>query len=763
MNEVDRCMTGHPEHSSSLTVEALRRLIDKGSALPPQLPSERTLNQLQQLVSECGRLEDEAKRLRQTKHTLDVVDDLLEDARRVTVVIPSLQALKQSTAQARDWINRVDDIIAPYHPPTYVGVLEKLISHAHSLPVELEQVATLDTLVASAKVWLDDASRTFLSKHSVYSLYEVLSPRVEIYPAHLQAKRRKQRPGDAHSIHGKNVVREIPDGELPNAAAIKNSFKEAYQREISAMIALRDMNAFKATAADTSSDHERRPCGNKSESSSPGSIKYCICARPKTADMVQCQLCLDFFHTTCVTIPKSVGQPKNSKVMQPDYKFFCHLCMRSRRPTLKVVSDLISLLEDLPVRIAEGEALDSLAERARVWQRRALSRLETREMACAMDKLSVVSQQRVEQAARDKTERIINSELLKAASSNLRQSDYGNASQYSRQPPVDQSYIQQGHRGYPPPLRQSSPYLQNLYPPSLGSMQIPPHLPATIQYAHGFVNAGMGNQYQQHEDHFHGGRFTPESGYTGAPIEHAYSTVSKHVTYSHQQVTQRPLAPPAPAAMPILELSENTFRDLEILMMEGDLLEVCMDETKRLWHILKACQPGNADSLYELTGISQCSPMELTVGVGTTGTGKVKQRQKRKQDMEQRQELQWHDTDGDEKNIKIKEKKIKLKEKISKTEVVVDGKKKKQKLKQTSVVSVARSGGKKQNYVATESSSSSGNDDDCSAQRCLKPLGKEVNWIQCDKCELWFHYVCVGVKPQDVSADADYVCRQCVD
>ena len=73
-------------------------------------------------------------------------------------------------------------------------------------------------------------------------------------------------------------------------------------------------------------------------------------------------------------------------------------------------------LQKLPVRLPEGEALQCLTERAMAWQDRARQALATDELASALAKLSVLSQRMVEQAAREKTEKIINAELQKAAS-----------------------------------------------------------------------------------------------------------------------------------------------------------------------------------------------------------------------------------------------------------------------------------------------------------------------------------------------------------
>ena len=50
---------------------------------------------------------------------------------------------------------------------------------------------------------------------------------------------------------------------------------------------------------------------------------------------------------------------------------------------------------------------------------------------------------------------------------------------------------------------------------------------------------------------------------------------------------------------PVLELSDAAKAQLEELMMEGDLLEVSLDETQHLWRILQACQARHDDRFLE--------------------------------------------------------------------------------------------------------------------------------------------------------------------
>ena len=38
---------------------------------------------------------------------------------------------------------------------------------------------------------------------------------------------------------------------------------------------------------------------------------------------------------------------------------------------------------------------------------------------------------------------------------------------------------------------------------------------------------------------------------------------------------------------------------------------------------------------------------------------------------------------------------------------------------------------------------------------------EQVHWVQCDKCELWYHLFCIGLKPQDIKEDEDFNCKFC--
>lgn len=120
--------------------------------------------------------------------------------------------------------------------------------------------------------------------------------------------------------------------------------------------------------------------------------------------------------------------------------------------------------------------------------------------------------------------------------------------------------------------------------------------------------------------------------------EHAYSSASKSVPQSKTAVTRSvwrhsrrcpvvdrlisfpssdPSAPrkqprktplvPRSLEPPVLELSPAAKVQLEELMMEGDLLEVSLDETQHIWRILQATHPPSEDKFLQVMEVRASS------------------------------------------------------------------------------------------------------------------------------------------------------------
>lgn len=50
---------------------------------------------------------------------------------------------------------------------------------------------------------------------------------------------------------------------------------------------------------------------------------------------------------------------------------------------------------------------------------------------------------------------------------------------------------------------------------------------------------------------------------------------------------------------------------------------------------------------------------------------------------------------------------------------------------------------------------------ECSAASCLQPMVDEISWVQCDKCQEWFHCMCVGLTKEIAEKIDSYVCDRC--
>lgn len=180
--------------------------------------------------------------------------------------------------------------------------------------------------------------------------------------------------------------------------------------------------------------------------------------------------------------------------------------------------------------------------------------------------------------------------------------------------------------------------------------------------------------------------------------------------------------------VPLITLSSQNVIKLEDLLLEGDSLEVSLDETLHIGRILQAIK---APSEPPVMALLYSKEEELDCESNGDLVGKKKMQGKKRRTDSGGDRQQPKGTKGNNKNAKqIKNKKPRMMKKN-------DGKK-------------------------GQNTNESENEEDCAADQCLKPTGKEVIWVQCDGgCEMWFHLRCVGLQARDVKANEDYICRRC--
>ncbi|KAM8986022.1 LOW QUALITY PROTEIN: lysine-specific demethylase 5C-like [Ara ararauna] len=347
----------------------MRGLIQAGRTVAPSPAVDVAMAELQELLTIAQRWEEKAQMCLEArqKHPPATLAAIIKEAENIPALLPNIQALKEALAKARAWIADVEEIQNGDHYPC-LDDLEGLVAVGRDLPVRLEELRQLEVQVGSAHSWRDKASRTFLKRNSCYTLLEVLCPCADAGSDSSKRLKWRQEPG-LYKLDAESLGLSAQDLRDPGAVIV--AFKEGEQKEKEGMLRLRLTNSQKAAP----------PLPG------PGPPS-CVCGQPPGPAMLQCQLCRDWFHGSCVAWPRLGSQKPSPAWWEWEAKFLCPLCQRSRRPRLETILALLVALQKLPVRLPEGEALQCLTERAITWQDRARQLLASPEVAGPLERLA---------------------------------------------------------------------------------------------------------------------------------------------------------------------------------------------------------------------------------------------------------------------------------------------------------------------------------------------------------------------------------------
>uniref|UniRef100_A0A3P9HBK9 [histone H3]-trimethyl-L-lysine(4) demethylase n=1 Tax=Oryzias latipes TaxID=8090 RepID=A0A3P9HBK9_ORYLA len=189
--------------------------------------------------------------------------------------------------------------------------------------------------------------------------------------------------------------------------------------------------------------------------------------------------------------------------------------------------------------------------------------------------------------------------------------------------------------------------------------------------------------------------------------------------------------------------------ELEGLMVEGLLLQVCLPQVQSLYHFLldrassqqaKRCRSPLLEEPTDRDKHMQFISQGTNVSLNQDGTGSSKEAGSERK-IKRHLEKEGLDAEHRGKDRKHSHKRQKMT-------------KKKSQRRSASTSSSPR----------TDFSQSEDSDEEmavCPAENCQLPEGDEVDWVQCDgSCNQWFHQVCVGVTPE-MAEKEDYVCVTC--
>uniref|UniRef100_A0A672JM58 [histone H3]-trimethyl-L-lysine(4) demethylase n=1 Tax=Salarias fasciatus TaxID=181472 RepID=A0A672JM58_SALFA len=333
--------SGRPE---TLCLDTMRRLIDQGVGLAPHSSVERAMARLQELLTVSEQWEERVLALIEARpyHSIETLDNALQEVGTIPAYLPNCLQLKDVVTKAKKWLHEAEALQLGGRIPV-LDSLSELVLRAEGLPVWLEPLSRLEALVSDVQSWKESAAKTFLLKNSSFSLLEVLCPRCDVGSGHQKAKSKKVKEPAQISKKTSTKLDSVCDVERALSES-KDSASAVRQREMETLLALRASNESKLLSAESCS-----------------ALSVCVCQKAPSGAMVQCELCREVFHSSCVTTAAD---------LEYGQAWLCPLCQRSRKPPLDKVLPLLASLQRIRVRLPEGDALRFLIERTVQWQHR---------------------------------------------------------------------------------------------------------------------------------------------------------------------------------------------------------------------------------------------------------------------------------------------------------------------------------------------------------------------------------------------------------
>ncbi|XP_051508766.1 lysine-specific demethylase 5C isoform X2 [Myxocyprinus asiaticus] len=222
-----------------VTLAVLRNLMEAGCNVPQSLSVETAMAELQELLTIAERWEEKAQICLEDrqKHNLSTLEAIVNEAQLIPVQLPNILSLQACLSRARAWVTDLEEIQNGEHYPC-LDDLEGLVAIGRDLPVKMEELKQLELQVASAHSWREKASKTFLKKNSQHSLLEVLCPCVE------KSKKREENSLGTESDSDVNVL-GLTAQDLRDPGAIVIAFKEGECLEKEALLRLQQVNLAK--------------------------------------------------------------------------------------------------------------------------------------------------------------------------------------------------------------------------------------------------------------------------------------------------------------------------------------------------------------------------------------------------------------------------------------------------------------------------------------------------------------------------------------
>ncbi|XP_074536938.1 lysine-specific demethylase 5C [Halichoeres trimaculatus] len=242
LEEVRRTLGTEGGERQEVTLEVLRTLMEAGCNLPQSVSVETAMAELQELLTIAERWEEKAQICleQRQKHPLSTLEAIVNEAQLIPVKLPNILALQDCLTRARAWVTDLEEIQNGEHYPC-LDDLEGLVAIGRDLPVFMQELRQLELQVASAHSWRDKATKTFLKKSSPHSLLEVLCP----------CAKRRGRQDESETLEdplddSDTNTLGLSAQDLRDPAAIVMAFKEGEHQEKEALLRLQKSNMCKS-------------------------------------------------------------------------------------------------------------------------------------------------------------------------------------------------------------------------------------------------------------------------------------------------------------------------------------------------------------------------------------------------------------------------------------------------------------------------------------------------------------------------------------
>ncbi|KAH8263513.1 hypothetical protein KR044_010040 [Drosophila immigrans] len=548
------------EAQLQLSLEALEEsdletLINEGSSLRIEL---QQLDHLQKRLKQC-KWYKRSQGLRETssKLTYNDVKTLLHTAGADLdptdpYVDREMRKLQHIGAAIEAWESQAAKYFRRLNQQHELAEIEQFLKSASDINGQVPSHGLLKDALRKAREWLRSVEQLQQNNHVTYChTLEAMIERGLNIPLQLEELSRMQghlnsahqwKENTAHAFLKKGTFYTLLEVLMPRADAINidSDLKPRFQDDF-----LKDKNPAEIVAsfkhAEEQELRDMRDLRRQNMSKNVLRDVFCLCKSEFRSLMHNCQLCRDWFHDDCVPPPPALIVPQQNgnsgslngsggaSAMPAQPKWLCPSCVRSKRPRLETILPLLVQLQQLPMRLPEDEALRCLAERAMNWQDRARKALSSPDVSAALE--AILSQQQQQQ-------------LHLKRSNNCAVLGLGNI--------ISPRKPRRGHN--------ASKLENNTGTPRSGS------------------EAEDANDVDDDDDDDDECRLRiVEDGYSNDEDE---------------QLQQRLSASNAQSNTDLLKLlSDSEIENLLELMMEGDLLEVSLDETQELWRILETMPP----------------------------------------------------------------------------------------------------------------------------------------------------------------------------